>query len=1313
MKTFLKNIDKKSPEQDIILKEIIKSIDSLIALGLEYLSLSRTASSLSPGEIQRISLAKLINSKLRNVCFVFDEPSAGVYPEQNSIIINYMKELARRGNTVIVVEHDRETIENADFLVDIGPKAGKNGGEIIFAGSLTDFFKQKPSKSETYKYLSNEKEIEKISSEKKNITDFFAIKNAEINNLKNIKVKFKKSAINTVCGVSGAGKKSLINQTLLPLLKNEYHKQLNAKGNPEIENAGFDKIIAVNRSPIGKTSRSTPATYTKIHDLLRNLFASLPDAQKLGLSKSHFSFNSKSGSCPNCGGMGKTETGMHFLGNVENICPVCNGKRFKKEVLDVKYLDKYSISDILDKTVDEAIEIFAGNSKILKSLQTLQSLGLGYLSLGQSSNTLSGGEAQRIKLATEWLKAKKTNNLFILDEPTNGLHFSDIQLLINWLNQISNNNNTVIAIEYNLDFIKNSDYIVELGETAGENGGNVIFSGDFSSLLSSNKSLIKNFFNVQEIRVNNKKSTLNINNKLIFKGVKTNNLKNIDISIPLNKHTVITGNSGSGKSSLAFDTIYAESINHFLDSFPAYFRQYSIVKTEPDYDFAEAFTPAIALKQENAINSPRSTLAVFTGIHELYRLMFSRFGDKFCAVCNSKLNSNLTCEKCGHKSIDTNLAHNFSFNNSLGTCQKCKGIGEVLSVDSEGIITDYNKNIYSGALKKHKSLDFYLDKDGQFMAILFAVGAKYGFDYNLPLNNLPEKAINIALFGIKNEEFDVEWHFKRKNRKGVQKFKSEWKGISGLLVDEYYRKNANGKGEELMQLLQYVKCDACKGTGYEKDILSVKINNCNIACLLEKNIDENILFIKSLAPEKFDYQLIENILQILKSLKSFRLSYLNLNRKTMSLSGGELQRTLLSTHLNSHQNGITFILDEPSKGLHMSDVEMISANINNITDNNNTVITVEHNNLLIAEADNVIELGPGAGKNGGKIIFEGDAKKYVNSNDNRLILNNIKQDNSSKTISIKSANANNLKNIDVEFNLHNLNAVTGISGAGKTSLLYNVLYKSFINKKAVNCTEINGLDNISEVRYLSQKQILKTENSSVLTFLGAGNKFKKFWASLPEAKEKAFKAQHFSKQNKTTQCPVCKGKGYTKVSLDFLSDVKKDCEYCNATGFKSDILDIRFNEKNIAEVLNMTILELKDFFNENELLHNEINKLIDAGLSYIQLGQSIKKLSGGEFQRLRLVKSLLDDIQNSIFVLDEPSVGLSINDMQFLPDVFSKLLTQKNTIIMIEHNPELIKLANHIVDLGHKSGDFGGDLIVQGTVENIKNTKDSLTGRYL
>ena len=672
---------------DSILSHIKSRLEYLKLLGLDYLTLSRVSTSISGGEAQRIRLASQVGSGLQGILYILDEPSIGLHPKDNSKLLKVLNSLKNNGNTLLVVEHDEETIKSADYLIDIGPKAGLHGGNLIFQGKTKDLIKNSNSYPNSITAQCITKSYKKfLNTSIRDNTGLISITKASKHNLKHIDVDFKIGCFNIVTGVSGSGKSTLLHEILGPGLKGKKSDYESISISTPIR-----RIIEIDQSPIGRTPRSNPATYTNLFDHIRELFAKQPESIARGYKKGRFSFNNKGGRCEHCEGSGYIELGMHFLGDVEVICEKCNGRRYNDDTLEITINHK-NIFDILELSIEDALLFFYDEPKLVTILNQLIKLDVGYLKLGQSSTTLSGGEAQRVKLASELHKTSKGHNLYILDEPSVGLHMADIGYLLSALNEIVDNGNTVIVIEHDMDIISQADHIIDLGLNGGELGGSLIFQGIPSELLNCKDSFtaqaLQKFISDVLPSFDNTDVVNSLSN-IHFKGVSTNNLKDIEVEIPLNKTTVITGVSGSGKSSLAFDTIYSESRNRFTESLSSYARRMMSKIKKPELEQCKGLTPVIAIRQNRFGSNPRSTVGTATDIYDLYRLLFSRFG--------KDVNGN-----------DTTLPISmFSFNNIDAACDRCKGLGFVITVDPAKFITNPDLSIINGAMDGSRPGKFF------------------------------------------------------------------------------------------------------------------------------------------------------------------------------------------------------------------------------------------------------------------------------------------------------------------------------------------------------------------------------------------------------------------------------------------------------------------------------------------------------------------------------------------------------------------------------------------------------------------------------
>ncbi len=1260
--------------------EIISQISILSDLGLGHLSLDRGAKSLSFSEIQRLRVANQLTSSLSDVLYIFDEPSIGLHEEENRRMIYHLKELVRRGNSVIVVEHDLATIRQADWIVDVGPQAGINGGEILFNGTYVDFSTNQSllKTSATYKAIHESRE--KIQSSKKIIQgESIELIGCTKNNLKNIDVSFQIGKLNVVSGKSGSGKTSLVKGTLMELWLRSTPHLFSYCGLSGAEAQLFNKLIYIDQSPIGKTPRSNPATYLGISDHIRDLFAKLPLSKERSYTKSRFSFNtstslstSKGGRCETCQGAGKTQIGMHFLGNVDLLCGECNGQRFNGSTLEVLYKDK-SIAEIYEMSVDQAVSFFEDQAKILRGIKTLQSIGLGYLTLGQSSTTLSGGEAQRIKMANQLQKKETGSTLYVITEPSTGLHFQDVKTLLELFNQITEKGNTIVCIEQDEQIIQHSDWHIELGPESGKEGGRIIHQG--APRLDKT-----------DVPIIEKKSTF-ATNEIVLNGVETHNLKNIDVRIPKNQITVVTGLSGSGKSSLVYDTLFAEANARFSESLSIYNR--SLIHQNNEAVLAESYGlgPCIAIRRKSGSGSNRSTVGTLSGMYDSIRLLYARIG------AQNGLNYS---------------AQSFSFNHHSGACVSCGGLGIQLKCDPDAVIVNRELSLFEGAISTNKAVNYYGDEHGQFMATLQALATHSNWDLTLPWNQLTTKQQEIILYGGDNTEWEVEWTYKTKSRTGTQQLKAKWLGLCVYLDDEFQRRLTAKNKQPLDAVMHEVKCTTCQGSRLKKELLKTTFLGLNIHELTQLTITEcstllqDINF-KTFAEEKIAQAILPGVQRKMKPILDLGLGHLSMNRSVKSLSGGETQRITLAGQFSADLFGVTYVLDEPTIGLDTKQVEALVNLLHELVKKGNTVVAVEHDRQFIESSDYIIEMGPNAGNAGGEVVFQGtreELSKYPETLTQQLFANAItikppKFENKQFSFGVKGAVRNNLKNIDVTFNSGQIIAVSGVSGSGKSSLVRDVLFESHQKKRPEGCSSIFGMKQFDEVLLIDQKPFTGNSLSTTASFTGILDAIRGEFAKSSKAKELGFKKVDFSYQSKKGKCGACSGHGKQKTSLDFMGDVWTECDTCNGKRYNSEILVCKIGEKSIGDVLEMTVNQAFEFF-ENDRLKNDLQLLIDVGVSHLQLGHSGNLLSGGEAQRLKLAKELMSKTRgNTLYLFDEPSTGLHYLDVLKLIKLFNQLVKDGNTVLFIEHNSTLIESANVVINLGLGSGVLGGEIVQQ------------------
>jgi len=1280
----LKTNDIQSSVVESVREVILKRTGLLLKLGAGHLSLDRESLSLSGGESQRIRLSNQVSGGLRNVLYILDEPSVGLHPSEHRDLLEVLHSLVSTGNTVLLVDHDEQSIREADWIIDIGPGAGEAGGRVLYNGPAETFFNQPQPESITHQYLVENKVV--FTEKTMAVKDiFFKAEGANKNNLLNISPRFLLNVFNVITGVSGSGKTSLVDFLLENTIKQR-------KGGTDV----FRKIIHIDSSPIGRTPKSNPATYTGLSDHVRDLLASLPESHQRGYKKGQFSFVVKGGRCESCGGAGVQQIGMHFLGNVEVICEVCEGKRFTDETLEIKYRG-LNIFNILELTVDEAYLFFDGQKKITAITEILSELGLGYLKLGQPSTTLSGGEAQRVKLATELSRQANGQTLYILDEPTTGLHMADVEILLKALRKLIDKGNTLICIEHDPAFILYSDWMVDLGPGSAGDGGQIVAEGFVKELIDHTKSVTASELRKYLFRDVWVKKTSHcpckpetIQEPIAFKGIETNNLRNIDVSFPVDAITSVTGISGSGKSSLVYGTLYAESQRRFLEGMPSYIRQFTAKAGVPVFRESKGLIPAISLQKKNPVKNPRSIIATYTGLYDFYRLMFSRLA---------------TSDTDGLKPLSTA----FSFNSEEGACPVCKGLGRITVCDPEKLISFPEKPLIAGALDGTKTGRFYGDSYGQFIAALRAVGTHFGINYAVPYRDLDDKSKEIAMNGCGEKIFDVEWKYKRGAHEGVHKLKTIWPGFLHLVEEEYIRKHDDARGEAMLSLMKSATCCSCDGFRLKQEMLQYTVYGLHIGEVAALTADDAIEwfsgdFIKifqSDLEKQAAAILKESITERLNALQQAGLGYISTDRIVGTLSGGEFQRLQLAGLVRAPLTGVAYILDEPSFGLHPGDTRRISDLILNLNQHGNTIIMVDHSPLLYSISQYTIELGPGAGSSGGKILYAGNSKNFhvtETHNSRQVRVKGLP----GEGLTISNAHANNLKNIDVVIPSGIMTIITGVSGSGKTSLLDKVIFESYSFKKAAFCENIQGFKNFSDLIYIEQPEPVSGYNATVGGKLGISAIIAKLFTASDESKKREYTPSHFIKGSRDGRCTTCEGSGFSQISMDFFNDIISPCEQCGGAGYRDEVLEIMIAGKTIHDVLQITFDEIIDFFEDHLQVKSEkwlkqILELIQkTGLGHLTCGRSLKTCSTGELQRLKLISGLSSKTgSNTLILLDEPTGGLHSKDIEKLLILFNEIIEDGNTIVCVTHEPLLIAAASKTIELGPGGGTNGGKIVAQ------------------
>lgn len=1320
----------------LILDEISSRLRYLLDVGLGYLTLDRQSRTLSSGELQRVALTSALGSSLVNTLYILDEPSIGLHPRDNNRLIRIMKKLRDLQNTVIVVEHDPEIIRESDFMLDLGPGAGDHGGEIMYFGPTAAV-----NGSITGQYLKGQRRIPIPERRRKpSRNSWLTIEQASEHNLKDIDVRIPSRLFVCLTGVSGSGKSTLAEEVLYRAIKKA---KSDPQGTPGHHKAirGLEKIadaVMIDQKPIGRTPRSNPLTYVEVMDPIRRLLAESYRAISRGLGPGYFSFNVTGGRCETCKGQGSEKVEMQFLSDVFITCPECQGTRFKKEVLEITYRDK-NIYDILSMTVDQALTFFADRPKIKVSLESLADVGLGYIPLGQPINTLSGGEAQRLKLSRYLKSSDRGPILFILDEPTTGLHFADIERLISILQRLVSQGNTVLVIEHNMDVVKNADWVIDLGPEGGEEGGQVVVAGNPEDVArhpdSHTGRFLKRYLDASRKITPDRdadeipsKPIVNLPGAITITGAREHNLKNLTLSIPRQQLVVLTGVSGSGKSTLAFDILFAEGQRRYLESLTPYVRQYMKILERPDIDVVSGLPPTVAIQQSIRYASPRSTVATLTEIYHFLRLLYSKLGSQQCPVCGREMSAQ-SKEAIFKRIRDSYIEKKATILASVVSGRK-----------------GFHRDLLTQAMRKG-----YRDAriDGKVIKLKEGMSLRRYREHTIELviGEIPNPNLNQLVSQALSEgsgTFTIMDGYGQEEIFSLKKVCPSC-GIGAKELDpRLFSFNSKHGACPVCEGLGSLGdmdgddnpiCYKCGGSRLKEEALAVKVKGYSIWDLVQHPADKLQEILRGFTFTKQQVlianPIIDEMLTRLIFMNLLGVSYLSLSRSGGTLSGGEAQRIRLAAQLGSNLTGVCYILDEPTIGLHPRDNRMLLDALKKLKEGGNSILVVEHDEETIREADYIIDLGPGAGRKGGQLVVSGtlaDLKKTPQSitglsfaRHPRRITSRLRPYKALPGIKVWGASEHNLKEIDVEFPLGTFICITGVSGSGKSTLLKDVLYKGLYNrllKKAGNAglfKEIEGWGQVNRVLEVDHSPIGLTPRSVPISYIGSLSEIRTLFSMTPPSRARGYRPGRFSFNVPGGKCEACKGHGSIKVEMSFLPDVYISCEVCGGNRFNQETLDITYKGKNIAEVLNLTFEEALAFFSAVPKIRRALRVVCKIGLDYLTLGQPSPTLSGGEAQRIKISKELARPSNgHTLYILDEPTTGLHMADISTLIQVLQDLVDKGNTVAVIEHNMEIIKQADYIIDLGPEGGEKGGYVITTGSpVEILKNSRRSYTANYL
>ena len=1368
-----------------LLTAIRARLGYLVEVGLGYLTLDRQSRTLSGGEVQRINLTTALGTSLVNTLFVLDEPSIGLHPRDIGRLVGVLHRLRDAGNSLVVVEHDPAVIRAADRLIDLGPGPGQAGGQVVYNGTLEGLLECR--ESSTAAYLAGRRRVAPAGSQRPVTarTAALVLRGAAEHNLKDIDIRLPLRRLVCVTGVSGSGKSTLIQDILYPALR----KHLGLPGEAPGRHRGLEGfkgltgVEMVDQSAIGRTTRSNPASYVGAWDAIRARFAQAELSRQRGYTAGTFSFNSGNGRCPTCGGTGFQHIEMQFLSDVYLRCPDCQGQRYLPEVLEVRLEDGRSIAEVLDLTVAEACRVFADDAALLGALEPLQAVGLEYVRLGQPVTTLSGGEAQRLKLAGHLGKITGRQSggpmLFLLDEPTTGLHFQDIERLLQALRRLVDVGHSVVVIEHNLDVIAAADWVIELGPEGGEAGGRLVGEGTPEAIMaqagSHTGAALRDYGRVLAGGAVSLAEAAPAAapaapapTAVTIRNAREHNLKGIDLSLPHGAFTVITGVSGSGKSTVAFDILFAEGQRRYLESLNAYSRQFVQPAARADVDDVLGVPPTVAIEQRTSRGGHKSTVATVTEIHHFLRLLFVKLGVQHCPDCGGAITPQTPDQIVARLRQDGPagavdilaplVVARKGLYTDLAAWVARKGF-EQLRVDGRWVPTD-----------AWPRLDRYVEHD-----IDLPVG-------RLDLRSAPPAAVQEAVaralefgggllrclqadgtarvFSTRRSCPDCGRSFPELDpRLFSYNSRHGWCPAccgTGRQLDGF---DAEQTGEESQwseaDHAAAGPCPVCAGRRLCPEALAVRFRDYGLADLSALSVAAAEGVFRSLAladrEAAVGRDLVAEIVSRLAFLREVGLSYLSLDRGAPTLSGGEAQRIRLAAQLGSNLRGVCYVLDEPTIGLHHRDNQMLLATLRKLQAKGNTVVVVEHDEAAMRAADHLIDLGPGAGVHGGRVVAAGtpdEVAAHPESVTGRFLREPLQHPlpgghrptgrSSTAWLKIRGASMHNLRRVGTAIPLGRLVCITGVSGSGKSTLVREVLCRSLAAcltarqerraapRRGCGGAALEGWEGLGRVLEVDQTPIGKTPRSCPATYVGFWDDIRRLFAEMPEARLRGWSPGRFSFNVAGGRCSECDGQGVQRIEMSFLPDVAVPCEACHGQSFTPEVLAVTFKGRSVADLLAMTVADAVPFFENRPAIHRPLCLLQDVGLGYLTLGQPSPTLSGGEAQRIKLVTELAKTWEigdaaarpgragrPTLYLLDEPTIGLHMADVERLLGVLQRLVAAGHTVVIIEHNLDVIAEADWLIDLGPEGGDGGGRVVCQGPPSRVMRHPTSHTAAAL
>lgn len=1411
-------------------EEMVGRLRYLLSVGLGYLTLSRQSRTLSGGERARAALAASLGASLVDTLFVLDEPTTGLHARDTAKLVSTLRGLRDASNTVVVVEHDPDVVRAADQVVELGPNAGTAGGQLVYQGPPAGLVNGAGVATATADYLSGRLGLPAAPSVPSVAeSGSVVIRGACANNLDDVDIEIPLRRLVTVTGVSGSGKSSLVEDVLVAGLKVALRRPDGGAGPDELGGDGDEDIdtrrsrwrevavrpakalsdlVLVSQVPLTQSGRSSLLSFVGGHTHLRTVMAATADARRLGLAAADFSTNTGKGRCQMCRGAGFERVEMQFLPDLRVRCPECRGRRFRDELLRVRWRG-HSVADLLETTVDDLCVLVgedAGDAavrRLRRVLEPLSEMGLGYLEAGRSLDGLSTGEAQRLKLVgaltgtTRRGRAGKLGGtLFVLDEPTNGLHMADVDVLCRVLDRLLEEGHSLVVVEHHPQLIARSNWVIDLGPEGGDGGGRLMAVGSPEEVARCPESRTGAVLDellrpaqpaatslaepaVSEVRRLARSA-------IVVRGARAHNLRSLDVDIPRGKLVVLSGPSGSGKSTLAHDILFAEGRRRYLETLSPYARRYLRPLERPEVEVVAGVPPTVAIEQRETRAGRKSTVATVTEIHAFLRVLYARCGQRRCPDCDvaikaetrDSLARRLVAELAGRGClllaplVRSRKGEYRDLIERLREDDAIAGVvvdGEVFRFADHGpgeikparyTVHDIEAIVLEGRMPKDRAavaerlaapLEVALDRGDGTVVVQGPRGGRKTWSTTL---SCPDCGRGFEA----PDPRELSFHSPRGWCPGCRgtglrpgeetDLLPEWGDEDGPLNDEEDGRRddsllkgprAKGKqagGSEDADALAARQvpdldgdpnaCSQCRGARLRPESLAIRVGGLSIAAVCALSLDKAADHLRSLTTDVVSQGPVREAVTRLEVLDAVGLSYLSLDRSFGSLSGGEQQRVKLGAQIGAGPCGVLYILDEPTIGLHARDTGRLLDTMRRLRDEGSSVLVVEHDEDVIRAADVVVDMGPGGGRRGGEVVAVGPPDRVLaeprshtaqhlgSANPERRQLSGRSVlTGEVPAVGLRGVRARNIHGLDVDFPLAALTVVSGVSGSGKSTLVVDVLSRAVAralrgDPVPPGVDRVTGVDALRRVAVVDSSPIGRTSRSIPLTYVNAFTHLRKLFAAVPEARARGWGPGRFSFNVKGGRCDTCRGLGRVAVGMSFLPGASLGCDACSGARYHRQTLAVRWKGLTIADVLALTVEEAVEVFSDVPRLHRPLSFMKEIGLGYLSLGQSSAQLSGGEAQRVKLAAELASGVDRRreglgvvLYILDEPTTGLSVGDVARLVGALRRLTERGHGVVVIEHNLEVIKAADCLVDLGPEGGPGGGQMVAWGSPADL------------